>query len=305
MIASELDTVTDQQPGRPEEARFLSSQFLLVALARSASLALFAALCGAVASRALGTPASWLILLLALVLAGALAVVWHVVTQVPWAVPAATWRHWAQGEPLPPLPYAQRDSGAAHVSSTLGQFWAWVKTIVAPRYLAIIFAGCAAALVALALAAALAATSGASATMITILALVITQMAVVWCKGNGEPSTLLTGLVLLAAMFAIGYGAFAPLTLVISGLSIAFAAASVSALPTNRSDRQTHVLQWAGYTLALVVMIAAHQVLGAFVLSVLWLPQALLVKQNSVRSARRQLIWLLAGMLAASLALAF
>ena len=290
MTLADLDTETKRHEG------FVSSSSFLAPLAQSVGLALFATACGALGSQALGSASSGLGLMLVLVLAGALAVVWHIVARVPWATPAATWRAWTHGEPLPSLPYAQRDSDAAHLSANLGYFRAWVTQMFAPRYLGIAFVGLSAALVAVALSAALAASAGAQVVVLAIVALVAAQVGALLCTGVGRPPALLQGLVLVATMFTLGYSAFAPPSLLVVCIAIAFGAVAAAAT----SIEHNRALQWAGYGLGLAIMIVARQTFGAFALSVLWLPQVLL---PGTRSPRVQMGWFLVGMVAASLAL--
>ncbi len=151
-------------------------------LSRSVGIAAFAVMCGVVASRALFTNMNWLPVVTSLVLAGAWVVVWHVVAEIAWAVPTATWRGWALGQPMPTLPYAQPESDASHLSTNLGQFGMWVRHAFAPHYAGTVLIGIAGVLVALVVAA----MSGPQAAMLAILAIGLPQVAVVACRGSGH-----------------------------------------------------------------------------------------------------------------------
>jgi len=270
----------------------LSSMSFLVSLSRSIGIAAFAVMCGAVASGVLFANANWLLVAPSLVLAGAWVVVWHVVAEVAWATPAATWRGWAFGQPMPAPPYAQPGSDASHLSTNLGQFGAWVQQAFAPRYAGTVLIGIAGVLVALVVAALL----GPQAAVLAILAIGLPQLAVVICRGSGQPDALLRAFGIVSLPMMLGYASVAPLEIHSVCVALAFGAVAAAVHVTESNSLLRHV----GFGLGLAVMMLLRQPFGAFVLAVLWLMHWF-APPGSVSQATT---WLLASMAATSVALA-
>ncbi len=272
----------------------LSSMSFLVSLSRSIGIAACAVMCGAVASRALFTNANWLSVAPSLVLAGACVVVWHVVAEVAWAIPAATWRGWAFGQPMPALPYAQPGSDASHLSTNLGQFGAWVQQAFAPRYAGTVLIGIAGVLVAFVVAALL----GPQAAVLVILAIGLPQLAVVICRGSGQPDALLRAFAIVSLPMMLGYASVAPLGIHSVCVALVFGAVAAAANATENNSLLRHV----GFGLGLAVTVVLRQPFGAFVLAVLWLMHWF--APPAPGSSNRATVWLLASMAATSVALA-
>jgi hypothetical protein len=203
-----------------------------------------------------------------------------------WSPALASWRGWTRGAPIRALPYTQPGSDAAHAAEAAGQFRSWLGDVFLPRYGVAVAAVLAGVVIAVVLAAAL----GAQAVLLTILALCLTQIAVVASRGTGTPNAILRGLMAIGLPIALGYAAFASLTLVLvataAGLSVAFAGAS-----GNRV-----ALRHAGYGIVLACMLIARQPIGAFLVAVLWVAQAF------APPTRGGIGWLIVSMLAAAIA---
>jgi hypothetical protein len=143
-------------------------------------------------------------LALAVLLAAMWGLIWRTVTGVHWASLLAAWRGWSHGTPLPALPYAQPGSDAAYVALRLGQLKSWLSSNVQPYYGEALLLCTLAAMVAAALSAVL----GATAVLLSLASLALTQVAVLVCQGNGKPNTWLSGATLVGLPVLLGYVTF-------------------------------------------------------------------------------------------------
>lgn len=261
----------------------------LRALALLMGLAAAAALCGALASGGVFA-AGILTLTMAMVLVAALAALWHVVAHTDWRAAAESWRAWNTGLALPTLPYAQSGSDAAKMTGDLGQFADWLRRAFVPAYAGPLLLGMAALVIGGVMAASLAEISGMAAALLTVVAISLAQVAVVACRGNGRPNAVLQGIVLVALPIMLGYGAYAPLALGSVIVALAFGCVAASVLDDNLG------LRHLGYGLAVLTMVVTRQPVGAFALSVIWLPQWRAPAQETSRGARVEWGWMFAGL---------
>lgn len=263
-----------------------SAPALLRPLAQQVWLTPVAVACGAIASSAIAADNWVLLLAMAVLLALAWMVVWSVVAGMDWSPSLASWRGWTKGAPMRAVPYTQPGSDAAHVAATTGQFRSWLIEAFLPRYGIAAAAVLAAVVIAIVLAAAL----GAQAVLLAILAMCLTQIAVIASRGAGSPNVILRGLMTLGLPLALGYAAFAPLRLELAvaavGLSIALAGVVDGRVP----------LRHIGYGIVLACMLIARQPIGAFLVAVLWAAQAFALPR------RGGMGWLIVSMLAAAIA---
>jgi len=224
---------------------------------------------------------------MAVLLALAWMVIWSVVAGTNWTPALASWRSWTKGLPMQAVPYTQPGSDAAKAAAATGQFRAWLAEAFLPQHGIAVGAVLAAVVIAIVLAAAL----GAQAVLLAILAMCLTQIAVVAGRGAGSPNAILRGLMTIGLPLALGYAAFAPLTLELAaaavGLSVAFAGIVDSRVP----------LRHIGYGIVLACMLIARQPIGAFLVAVLW------AAQTFTRPMRGGgMGWLVVSMLAAAVA---
>jgi hypothetical protein len=245
---------------------------------------------GAIAASAIATD-NWLLsLAMAVLLALAWMVIWSVVAGTNWTPALASWRSWTKGLPMQAVPYTQPGSDAAKAAAATGQFRAWLAEAFLPQHGIAVGAVLAAVVIAIVLAAAL----GAQAVLLAILAMCLTQIAVVAGRGAGSPNAILRGLMTIGLPLALGYAAFAPLTLELAaaavGLSVAFAGIVDSRAP----------LRHIGYGIVLACMLVARQPIGAFLVAVLWAAQAF--AQPARGTGAGGIGWLVVSMLAAAVA---
>ena len=244
----------------------MSPSPLLASSLAQVVLAAVAALCGAFASGALLQPVSMQPALTAVVLAGAWQVLWMTLVRVDWQPARQSWLGWSQGAPLRRLPYTKAGSDADHVSNDLGQFRAWLREWMLPRHGSRLLIGLAAMMVTLVLATAL----GGQAVLLTVGVLVIGQIALMVCAGNGRPATGSEGLVVIGLPFALGLCALAPLSWPI-GLACMAMGIALMALKAGQV-----MLLHAGSLAGIIVFVVLGEPAAAFVICVAWATGALL-----------------------------
>jgi len=230
------------------------------------ALASIAALCGVFASGALLRQGSVQPALIALVLACAWQVLWLAVLRTDWQPARAAWRNWSHGKPFRQLPYTQAGSDADQVSNDLGQFGAWLREWLLPHHGGTLLIALAAGIVALALAMAL----NVPAMLLLIGVLVIGQIALIVCAGNGKPAVWAEGLVVIGLPFALGLFALAPaawpLGLACMVMGIALMAARAGAMK----------LMHIGCVATIAAFVLLREPAAALAMSVVWASVALL-----------------------------
>jgi hypothetical protein len=271
-----------------------SAPALSRSLAQHIWLTPVAVVSGAIASSAIATDNSQLSVAMAVLLALAWMVIWSVVAGMNWTPALTSWRGWTKGLPIRAVPYTQLGSDAAKAAAATGQFRTWLNEAFLPQHGIAAGAVLAAVVIAIVLAAAL----GAQAVLLTILAMCLTQIAAVASRGAGSPHAILRGLMTVGLPLALGYAAFAPLTLELAatavGLSVAFAGVVDGRAP----------LRHIGYGIVLACMLVARQPIGAFLVAVLWAAQAFAqpARGNSAGASAGGRGWLVVSMLAAAVA---
>jgi hypothetical protein len=169
-------------------------------------LVAIATLCGAVAGGALAQWGSAQFVVMALVLAGAWQVLWSALARVNWQPARAAWRTWSRGFSTRRLPYTEAGSDADKVGNDLSQFGAWLREWLLPHHGVLLGMALAAFTVMLALGMAL----GAPALLLSAGVLIVMQIALALCGGNGKPATWATGLAIIGLPFALGLLVLAP-----------------------------------------------------------------------------------------------
>ncbi len=259
----------------------------------------WALLCGLVAAaRFRWSLDQSLLLLVALLVAGGLwPALWIALAETGWAAPLSRWRDWHEGAPLRPLPYAQPNSPAARMVVTLGHLCDWVSRDLLPEHGGALLVSAAAPVVALVLSAIL----GETAMLLTVVAILLPQLALRLCRADGHPSSLLRGLVGVSLPMLLGYSLFTPVT-----PEMAAAAAGFGLAFAGSGDGEWDTRAWnLGQAVVLALLVATRHSTGAFLVALLWLPQFLLQARWSAGIAplRRARWWLLAAMLVTAIAL--
>lgn len=256
----------------------------------------WAALCGVVASGGFDWQGEDFVRLsLLLLLAdGGWGTLWAALGATNWATPLRLWRNWRFGEPVSALPYTLPDSPGDRASRWLGQLRAWLRDILWPA--------CGPALSAIAVAlpvtALLAALLGPELLLLSLAALAVMQLGLVWRGCNAAVAVMLPWLA--------GHIAFGSLASGSAGLALAF----TLAWGANRRAGApwARALGASAQFLALALLVALRQPLAAGGLALLIVPQLALLPwlrrgQSAAWYARHARPWLMAAMLLAAWAL--
>jgi hypothetical protein len=266
---------------------------------------LWAIMCGLLAAAQFDWSARdvLLVLLALLIAAGLWTIFWAALAETAWALPLGRWRDWQDGIPVRPLPYTQPGSPAAYMAVRLGHLRDWATRDLIPNYGSALLSCVIAPVVSLILAAVL----GSPALLVGVVAVLLPQVALVLCRGNGQPSPLLYSIMAISLPMLLGYALYKAfnldLVVVAVGFGLSFAALA--------NDGWNTRLWNLGQAVVFLLLIATRHPVGAFLLVVLWLPQFLLQTYNPdlvqpapTASARRAQWWLMASMLVTVLALA-
>ena len=215
---------------------------------------------------------------------------WTTIADTEWATPSQKGRDWKTGSPLRPLPYTQPGSASAQASVSLGQLQDWWRQWFWPRYGVMLASTAGAVLIGLVLSLVL----GPQSVVLTIVAIGVPQIALLFSKANGQPHALARGCMSVGLPLLMGYALFAPLSVDIliaaTGFAVAFA-----------GMRQTGRARWLwmiGTGIVIGLMLITRRPLGAFALGILALPQVLLPQSRHVR------VWLMVMLLAVGTAIA-
>lgn len=247
----------------------------------------WATACGLIAAKSFASNEVVLALVALIITVGLWPALWSALAETDWSKLLARWRAWDAGAPLKPLPYAVPDSDADRLAIALGKFRAFLVSDLVPT------SGVAIATIVLAPAIALTLSTllGAQAVLLTIVAICIPQLAVLFARGNGQPSPILRAALIVACPILMGYSlAHAinfELLAVAAGCAIAVAGAN-----TRRA------WTWnAGLMLVFMFLVVTRHPVGAFGVGLMWLPQFLAQAQPSNGHVIR---WLYVSMLLAT-----
>ncbi len=238
---------------------------------------------GAWATRDFWRQPDWpLWLALAVLLAAMWSLVWSTITGIRWGVLLSSWRAWAQGAPLPALPYTQPGSDAEYFALRLGHLRSWLSNNVWPYYGgALLF--CALAII---ITAALSAVLGTAAILLSLASIGLVQIAVLACQGNGKPNAFMSGAVTVGLPVLLGYATFQDPTLLAWVLSLASTAifADVHGQPPLKRDLglaatalTAAILRWPASAFALAIIWMARATLKLSDRSYLWLALAVFI----------------------------
>jgi hypothetical protein len=265
----------------------------------------WATLCGVAASGAFNWEGpQWLRLaLLILLVDGGWGSLWTALAATDWATPLRRWREWDENRSTAALPYTLPDAPGGKLSHFVGKLRAWWSRVLWPR--------CGSALLvivtAVPIAALLAILLGIELLLLTVAALALMQLGIIWEEGRGAVPPGWDATIAIALPWLAGHVAFGPMTLPSTGLACLFALAWGKAWSVTSGWGRT--LTVGGQLLAMVSLVILQRPLAAGVLFSVLVPQLTLlpwVRRDYeprwyVRHARP---WLMAAMAVAALAVA-
>lgn len=263
----------------------------------------WAVVCGALASQTFPWDrAEWVHLLLTILLVDVgWGTLWAGIGGTDWASPLQRWREWPVGGRIAILPFTQAGSRGDHLSRWLGQLRAWWRQALWPacgESVLSIAAG-------LAVVALFSVALGAQAIVISLAALATMQLAAVWARGSGSPTSAFDAAVVVVLPWILVYAGFTPLTpgavLLPALLAVTYACAHVSHRGRARATLAASIAAPGAYILA------SGQPVAAALSCALLLPQLLLIPWLSRGFPQARLSgyarpWIMVVMLAAALA---
>jgi hypothetical protein len=264
----------------------------------------WAALCGVVASGGFDWQgAGWLQLaLLILVVDGGWGTLWAAIGGTDWATPLRRWRHWQFGERINKPPYTLPGSPGDRVFRWFGQFRAWWRHLFwldcGPALTTIV--------IALPVVMVLAVLLGPELILISVGAVAVMQLGLVWKGGSGQPAPGWDAIVAVTLPWLAGHLAFGTLTL---GSSIlALTSGLVWGAAWRIESSRGRILAASGQLLAAALLVALNQPLATCGLVLLLVPQLALLPwiklgQPAGWYVRHTRPWLMAAMLLAAWAL--
>jgi hypothetical protein len=246
----------------------------------------WACLCGVVASGGFGWQTkAWLRLaLLILLVDGGWGTLWAALGSTDWATPLLRWRDWRSGDPVAPLPYTLPGSPGDRASRWLGQLRVWWRVT-----------------------ALLGALLGPELLLLSLGALAVMQLGMIWKGGRGDVAPGWDGIVTVMLPWLAGHIAFGgEPTLCSAGLALAFALAWGAAW--RAGSPWGRALGIGAQLLAAVLLVALYYPLAAGLLLLLLAPQLALLPhlrrgQPVSWYTRYSRPWLMAAMLIAAWAL--
>jgi len=269
----------------------------------------WAVLCGIVASGGFSWGSEdWLKLaLLLLLVEGGWGTLWSALGSTDWATPLRRWRQSSpvdegEGISLAVLPYTLPGAPGDRLGRFLARLQGWWRDEVWPTCGSALQA----LLVALPVTALLGALLGPELLLLSVAALALSQLGVLWDAGRGVVSPGWDALITVAWPWLAGHAAFGPVTLPSAGLAIVFALSWGTAWSTKSNGGR--VLAAGGQLLAMVLLVVLRRPIAAGGLFLLHVPQLALLPWTRtghpaawyVRYTRP---WLMAGMAVAAFAL--
>jgi hypothetical protein len=264
----------------------------------------WATFCGIVASGGFSWQGrDWVrVALLILLVEGGWGTLWAALGGSDWATPLRSWRQWDKNSAIATLPYTLPGAPGAHLNQLLGRLQAWWREVLWPTYGSNILA----AVAALPVTALLGALLGPKLILLSVAALAIMQLGVVWEGGRGVIPPGWDAVITIALPWLAGHLTFGPATLRSAAFALLFAVAWGKAW--HVASREGRMLAISSQFLAIASLVALHRPVAAGTLFLLLVPQLTLLPWTRsshpatwyVRYARP---WLMAAMAVAALAL--
>ena len=269
----------------------------------------WALLCGIVASGGFSWDGQdWVKLaLLILLVDGGWGTLWSALGATDWAAPLQRWRKSPSDDEgdntsIAVLPYTLPNAPGGRVRRVLGRLQAWWRDEARPTY----GSSLQALVVALPVTALLGALLGPQLLLLSLAALALSQLGVLWEAGRGVVPPGWDALIAVTWPWLAGHVAFGPVTLPSAGLAALFALSWGMAWRTK--SNRGRVAAAAGQLLATASLVALRRPFAAGALFLLLVPQlALLPWTQTDRPAtwyvRYTRPWLMVAMAVAAFAL--
>jgi len=264
----------------------------------------WAMLCGVLASNAFDWQGGdWLPLaLLPLLVDAGWGTLWAALAGTDWAHAFRRWRTWQKNRPAVRLPYTLPGAPGDRISRWLGRLSAWWQEVFWPACGHAVRA----AVIAVPLTALVATILGPELLLLSVAALALMQLGVIWVSGRGVVPSGWDGLIAVALPWLAGHSTFGAVTLPSAGLATLFALAWGSAWHTT-SGRARIVLV-VTQLLSGAFLIVLRRPLAAGMLFLLLLPQMVLLPWvrfdlPANRFVRHTRPWLMVAMTVAAIAL--
>jgi hypothetical protein len=264
----------------------------------------WALLCGIAASNGFDWQGEhWLRLaLLILLVDGGWGTLWTAMGTTDWAKPLRRWRNWRFGEPSLTLPYTLPDTPGDRLSLWLGQLRAWWRDILWPSCGSAVSA----IIIALPVTLVLGAILGPELLLLSMAAIAVIEMGLLWAGGRGTVAPIWNGLVSVMLPWLAGHIGFGPLSPSSAGLALVLALAWAGALNVKLS--WGCALGTGGQLLTAVLLVTLRHPLAAGCVILLLVPQLALLPwvargQPSSWHGRHARLWLMVTMFVAAVAL--
>jgi len=264
----------------------------------------WATLCGVLASDAF----RWqdgdhvkLLLLLFLVDAG-WGTLWSALTSVSWALPLQRWKSWDQNRAIAKLPYTLPGTPGDRISRRMGKLSAWWETAFWPSCGSAVRA----LVISLPVTGLLAALLGPEVLLLSVAAVALMQLAVIWEGGRGGVPAAWDGFIAVTLPWLAGHAILGTVTLPSAGLATLMALAWGSAWTTPSRKGRGALL--TSQLLAAGGLVLLHRPLAAATLLLCLVPQMALLPWiphdlTAARFVRYTRPWLMAAMAVAALVL--
>ncbi len=264
----------------------------------------WAALCGVLAAgRPPWSGATWLRLALLLFLVdGGWGTVWAALASTNWASPLRRWTTWDKNKSVAALPYTLPGTPGDHISRGMGRLATWWRRAVSPTCGPAVRA----VLIALPLTALVGTLLGAELLLLSLAALALMQLAVIWEGGHGTVPPGWDAFVAVALPWLAGHTTFGSVTLSSLAMGVLFAFAWGQAW--RAPARGAGAVLVGSQLLAAAWLVALHRPLAAGFVALALVPQMALLPWMELdltlsRFVRCTRPWLMAAMVIAALAL--
>jgi len=264
----------------------------------------WAALCGVLASNAFyGQTGDWLQLaLLPLLVDAGWGTLWAALARTDWAAAFHHWRTWQKHKAAVKLPYTLPGTPGDRISHWLGRFSTWWQESFWPTCGSAVRA----IVIALPLTAFLGALLGPQLLLLSVAALALMQLGVIWVSGRAVVPSGWDALIAIALPWLAGHTAFGPVTLSSVSLAMLFALAWGSTW--NAPSGGVGALLVAGHVLSTALLVFLRRPLAAGSLLLFLVPQMALLPWTRHDLPTNRFVqytrpWLMAAMAVAALAL--
>jgi hypothetical protein len=269
----------------------------------------WATLCGVIASGGFRwQEQDWLRLaLLVLLVDGGWGTLWAALVGSDWAKPfrrrrQSRWRPGQENPAVARLPYTLPGAPGGRLSHLLGRLHSWWREVLWPTCGSSLLA----ILAALPVTALLGALLGPELLLLSMAALALMQLGVVWQDGHSVVPPGLDAFISVALSWLAGHVAFGPVTLGSAVLAVLFALAWGNAWRVKSG--RGRALATSSQLLATAALVALHRPFAAGMLFLLLVPQMMLLPatrnaQPATWYVRYTRPWLMAAMAVAALAL--